>query len=105
VFFYFFCVAFDVVYVTYIFEAEPHASVRIKVNAKQYGIECINWNWLSSIPLSLQVDLRHMCEVDGTAMVQLGIDLSEFYMSVEWDILAVPAIRWVIKVVKQGIGI
>ena len=27
------------------------------------------------------------------AVVPLGIDLSEFYMSVEWDILGVPAIR------------
>ncbi|XP_040571340.1 acetylcholine receptor subunit alpha-like isoform X2 [Lepeophtheirus salmonis] len=40
-----------------------------------------------------QVDLRHMCEVDGTNVVPLGIDLSEFYMSVEWDILEVPAVR------------
>ena len=41
----------------------------------------------------LQVDLRHFCEIEGTNVVQLGIDLSEFYMSVEWDILAVPAVR------------
>ena len=26
-------------------------------------------------------------------IVEIGVDLSEFYMSVEWDILAVPAIR------------
>lgn len=26
-------------------------------------------------------------------MVNIGVDLSEFYMSVEWDILAVPAMR------------
>ena len=41
----------------------------------------------------MQVDLRHMCEVEGEKEVPLGIDLSEFYMSVEWDILEVPAIR------------
>ena len=41
----------------------------------------------------LQVDLRHMCEVEGSNVVDLGIDLSEFYMSVEWDILEVPAVR------------
>ena len=41
-----------------------------------------------------QVDLRHMCEVEGSNVVDLGIDLSEFYMSVEWDILEVPAVRW-----------
>ena len=29
----------------------------------------------------------------GTNVVNIGVDLSEFYMSVEWDILAVPAIR------------
>ncbi len=34
-----------------------------------------------------------MCEVVGTNVVPLGIDLSEFYMSVEWDILEVPAVR------------
>ena len=34
-----------------------------------------------------------MCEIEGVATVPLGIDLSEFYMSVEWDILEVPAIR------------
>ena len=43
--------------------------------------------------LHCQVDLRHMCEVEGSNVVDLGIDLSEFYMSVEWDILEVPAIR------------
>ena len=35
-----------------------------------------------------------MCEVEGSNVVDLGIDLSEFYMSVEWDILEVPAVRW-----------
>ena len=29
----------------------------------------------------------------GNNTVELGIDLSEFYMSVEWDILEVPAVR------------
>lgn len=42
-----------------------------------------------------QVDLRHMCEVENSNIVPLGIDLSEFYMSVEWDILEVPAVRYV----------
>eukprot|EP00096_Caligus_rogercresseyi_P010353 TRINITY_DN3738_c0_g2_i1.p1 TRINITY_DN3738_c0_g2~~TRINITY_DN3738_c0_g2_i1.p1 ORF type:complete len:583 (-),score=115.68 TRINITY_DN3738_c0_g2_i1:579-2327(-) len=40
-----------------------------------------------------QVDLRHQEEEQGTNVVNIGVDLSEFYMSVEWDILAVPAIR------------
>ena len=47
-------------------------------------------NWST---LFFQVDLRHMCEVEGSNVVDLGIDLSEFYMSVEWDILEVPAVR------------
>ena len=41
----------------------------------------------------MQVDLRHIDEEEGRAEVQIGVDLSEFYMSVEWDILEVPAIR------------
>merc|ERR1719431_799505 len=51
-----------------------------------------------------QVDLRHEHEirapqsvsyrdVENSPRVDVGIDLSEFYMSVEWDILEVPAIR------------
>jgi nicotinic acetylcholine receptor len=40
-----------------------------------------------------QVDLRHQEEEKGNAVVNVGVDLTEFYMSVEWDILAVPAIR------------
>jgi len=41
----------------------------------------------------LQVDLRHMDEQQGSNVVAVGVDLSEFYMSVEWDILEVPAVR------------
>ncbi|XP_059618999.1 acetylcholine receptor subunit alpha-like [Phlebotomus argentipes] len=40
-----------------------------------------------------QVDLRHIDESNGTNVVEVGIDLTEFYTSVEWDILEVPAIR------------
>ncbi|XP_059486825.1 acetylcholine receptor subunit alpha-like isoform X3 [Neocloeon triangulifer] len=40
-----------------------------------------------------KVDLRHMDEKIGSNMVEVGVDLSEFYMSVEWDILEVPAVR------------
>ncbi|XP_049938330.1 acetylcholine receptor subunit beta-like 2 [Schistocerca serialis cubense] len=40
-----------------------------------------------------QVDLKHMDQVSGSNLVSVGIDLSEFYLSVEWDILAVPATR------------
>ncbi|XP_015127548.1 acetylcholine receptor subunit alpha-like [Diachasma alloeum] len=40
-----------------------------------------------------QVDLRHIDEVKGSNVVDVGVDLSEFYTSVEWDILEVPAVR------------
>ncbi|CAG0900266.1 unnamed protein product [Darwinula stevensoni] len=40
-----------------------------------------------------QVDLRHIDEQEGSNVVEIGVDLSEFYMSVEWDILEVPAVR------------
>lgn len=35
-----------------------------------------------------------MDEQIGSNIVDFGVDLSEFYMSVEWDILEVPAVRW-----------
>lgn len=44
-----------------------------------------------------QVDLRHIDEARGTNVVELGVDLSEFYTSVEWDILEVPAIRYTLS--------
>lgn len=40
---------------------------------------------------SPQVDLRHVKQEEGTSLVHQGIDMSEFYKSVEWDILLVPA--------------
>lgn len=44
---------------------------------------------------SFKVDLRHIDELNGTNVVEVGVDLSEFYTSVEWDILEVPAVRFV----------
>ncbi|KAL0270716.1 UNVERIFIED_CONTAM: hypothetical protein PYX00_008024 [Menopon gallinae] len=38
-----------------------------------------------------QVDLKHMDQKPGSNLVPIGIDLKEFYLSVEWDILEVPA--------------
>lgn len=46
-----------------------------------------------SVFSSFQVDLRHIDELNGTNVVEVGVDLSEFYTSVEWDILEVPAVR------------
>lgn len=43
---------------------------------------------------SNQIDLKHKNQLNNTAnMVDIGIDLKEFYPSVEWDILSVPAER------------
>ena len=55
---------------------------------------------LVNCSLFLQVDLRHIDEDLGRPEVEIGVDLTEFYMSVEWDILEVPAIRNV-KYVRQ----
>jgi len=41
----------------------------------------------------MQVDLKHMKQEPGSNLVLIGIDLSDFYLSVEWDILEVPAAR------------
>ena len=41
-----------------------------------------------------QVDLRHKDERKDLAVVNIGIDLTEFYQSVEWDIISVPAQRF-----------
>lgn len=59
------------------------------------------------IPISMlvQVDLRHMDEQAGSNVVSVGVDLSEFYMSVEWDILEVPAVRYVENTTHGGIGL
>ncbi|CAM1306501.1 nAChRa3 (predicted) [Pycnogonum litorale] len=40
-----------------------------------------------------KVDLRHKSEAHNSSLVEFGFDMSEFYMSVEWDILAIPAVR------------
>ncbi|UYV83056.1 nAChRa1 [Cordylochernes scorpioides] len=40
-----------------------------------------------------QVDLKHILGDEENPVVPIGIDLSEFYLSVEWDIMSVPATR------------
>ncbi|XP_054718241.1 acetylcholine receptor subunit alpha-like 1 [Uloborus diversus] len=39
------------------------------------------------------VDLKHKYQTADSNKIPMGIDLSEFYLSVEWDIMAVPAVR------------
>lgn len=41
----------------------------------------------------LQIDLKHINQKYGEDKVEIGIDLREYYPSVEWDILGVPAER------------
>lgn len=40
-----------------------------------------------------QIDLKHINQKLGDNKVEVGIDLREYYPSVEWDILGVPAER------------
>uniref|UniRef100_A0A8D9ER18 Acetylcholine receptor subunit alpha-L1 n=1 Tax=Cacopsylla melanoneura TaxID=428564 RepID=A0A8D9ER18_9HEMI len=43
----------------------------------------------------VQIDLKHINQKQGEDKVEVGIDLREYYPSVEWDILRVPAERHV----------
>ena len=47
----------------------------------------------SSLLTTFQVDLIHIDAVPGNNTVEYGMDLSEYYLNVEWDILSVPAER------------
>ena len=51
------------------------------------------WNWSDFWFVFVQVDLRHIDEENGREEVEIGVDLTEYYVSVEWDILEVPAVR------------
>ena len=52
--------------------------------------------------IPFQVDLRHKDETKDLPVVEIGIDLTEFYQSVEWDILSVPAQRYVNDAAMQS---
>ncbi|GAB6031196.1 hypothetical protein CHUAL_009016 [Chamberlinius hualienensis] len=39
------------------------------------------------------VDLKHLDEIVNSKNIDIGIDLTKFSMSVEWDVMSVPAIR------------
>ncbi|KAK4011882.1 acetylcholine receptor subunit alpha-like 1 [Daphnia magna] len=39
------------------------------------------------------VDLQHLHQTPDSNLIQVGIDLREYYLSVEWDIMKVPAQR------------
>lgn len=40
-----------------------------------------------------QVDLRHLSQIPDSDNIDVGIDLQDYYISVEWDIMRVPAVR------------
>ena len=44
---------------------------------------------------SFKVDLIHINSIPGNDTVSYGMDLSEYYLNVEWDILSVPSERHV----------
>ena len=67
---------------------------QLKIGKKYWDLETCRKSWKIYIFFSFfQVDLRHIDEENNRAEVEIGVDLTEFYMSVEWDILEVPAIR------------
>jgi hypothetical protein len=39
------------------------------------------------------VDLRHINQRKGMNRIEMGIDLQEYYLSTEWDIMTAPAVR------------
>ncbi|EFN71606.1 Acetylcholine receptor subunit alpha-like 1 [Camponotus floridanus] len=39
------------------------------------------------------VDLRHLLQTEDSNKIDVGIDLTDYYISVEWDIIKVPAVR------------
>lgn len=39
------------------------------------------------------MDLQHLHQKPDSNIIQVGIDLREYYLSVEWDIMHVPAQR------------
>ncbi|KYN08172.1 Acetylcholine receptor subunit alpha-like 1 [Cyphomyrmex costatus] len=39
------------------------------------------------------VDLQHLLQTEDSNRIDVGIDLTDYYISVEWDILDVPAVR------------
>lgn len=64
-------------------------------------MEITNHALSNSLKLNTQIDLRHINQpdVNSTALanssnqIDIGIDLSDFLLNVEWDVMAVPATR------------
>lgn len=43
------------------------------------------------------IDLKHKSQIDDQTLFEQGMDLSEFYLSVEWDVMSVPARKNVVR--------
>lgn len=72
----------------------PSGHLTFKKYASLWSASCSgNFESLDRLVILLKVDLKHWNQLAGSNIVKVGIDLSEFYLSVEWDILAVPATR------------
>ncbi|XP_059490094.1 acetylcholine receptor subunit beta-like 2 isoform X1 [Neocloeon triangulifer] len=69
------------------------SSCEINVEYFPFDEQSCNMKFGSWTYNGIQVDLKHMEQKAGSNLVKIGIDLSEFYYSVEWDILDVPARR------------
>lgn len=54
---------------------------------------CTNNNSLLFLTIFSQVDLRHLKQTADSDNIEVGIDLQDYYISVEWDIMRVPAVR------------
>ena len=51
-----------------------------------------------------QVDLKHIDQEKGSNVVDVGIDLKEYYLSAEWDLLSVPATRYTFVNLAWGLN-
>ncbi len=49
---------------------------------------CIGFTLSINLLNFVQVDLRHMNQTEESPDIDLGIDLQDYYISVEWDIMA-----------------
>lgn len=55
--------------------------------------DIFNMIFYFAFPFILQMDLRHISQAPDSDVIEVGIDLQDYYLSVEWDIMGVPAVR------------
>lgn len=49
--------------------------------------------WSNHLCHYQKIDLRHLLQSPDSDVIDVGIDLQDYYISVEWEILKVPAVR------------